>query len=122
MKSTDHKEAEKTIRDYYRAIGWIAIIEYYINGKKVDVLAQNIKTRHTIANEIQLAPKYFLENIQLDFKAGCDEVVIICVDDSTLEEIKRKSRSGLDKNLLGKTRFQHIREFIPHSCNNNNTK
>jgi len=122
MKSNDHKEAQKTIMDYYLSIGWIAIIEHYIKGKKIDVLAQNIKTKHTIANEIQLASRHFLENIQLDFNVGCDEVAIICIDDSTLEEIKRKAQASLDKNLFGKTRFQHIEEFIPHSRNNNNAK
>ncbi|MCX5698674.1 MAG: hypothetical protein NTX01_03125 [Candidatus Omnitrophica bacterium] len=122
MKSNNHKEAQKTIQDYYISIGWIAIIEHYIRGKKIDVLAQNIKTKRTIANEIQLTSRHFLENIQLDIKAGCDEVITICLDNSTLEEIKRKAQTGLDKNLLGKTRFQHIEEFIPHSRNNNNTK
>lgn len=122
MKSNDHKEAQKTIRNYYISIGWIAIIEHYIKGKKIDVLAQNIKTKRTIANEIQLTSKHFLENIQLDFKAGCEEVAIICIDNSTLEEIKRKAQTNLDKNLLGKLRIKHIEEFIPHLNNNNNTK
>lgn len=122
MKSNDHKEAQKTIRDYYISIGWIAIIEHYIKGKKIDVLCQNIKTKRTIANEIQLTSRHFLENIQLDFKAGCDEVAIICIDNSILEEIKRKAQVSLDKNLLGKIRFQHIEEFIPHSRNNNTAK
>ncbi len=122
MKSNDHKEAQKTIRDYYISIGWIAIIEHYIKGKKIDVLCQNIKTKRTIANEIQLTSRHFLENIQLDFKAGCDEVAIICIDNAILEEIKRKAQVSLDKNLLGKIRFQHIEEFIPHSHNNNTAK
>lgn len=122
MKSINHKEAQKTVRDYYLSLGCIAIIEHYINGKKIDVLVQDIRTKHTLANEIQLTSKHFLENIQLDFKAGCNEVTIICVDYSILEEIKRKAKTSLDKNLLNKTRFQHIEEFIPHSRNRNTTK
>lgn len=115
MKSADHKDSQKTVRDYFRRIGWIAITEYCVNGKKVDVLAQNIETKKTIAFEIQLTSKHFLENIKLDLKAGCNEVVIVCLDVSTLEEIRKKSQTSLDKNLLGKIRFQHIEEFIPHS-------
>ena len=120
MKSDKHKNSQGTVRDYYREKGFISIIEYYINGKKIDVLAQDIKTKYAIANEIQLSPKHFIENILLDFKAGCDEVRIITLDNNTLIQIKEKASSEIDKSLLGRIRFQHIEEFIPHLCNKNN--
>jgi hypothetical protein len=122
MKSINHKEAQETIRDYYLSLGCIAIIEHYLNGKKIDVLVQDIKTKHTLANEVQLTSKHFLENIQLDLKAGCNEVAIICLEYSVLEGIKRKAKTSLDKNLLNKIRFQHIEEFIPHLRNINTAK
>lgn len=122
MKSNEHKESQKAIRDYYIGIGWIAFIEHYIRGKKIDVLAQDIKTKRTVANEIQLTARHFLENIHLDFKVGCDEVIIICTDNTTLEEVKRKAHISLDKILLGKTRFQLMQDFIPHLNNKDNTK
>ncbi len=113
MKSNSHKRLQEIVRDYYRQKGWIAIIEAFVNGKKIDVLSQNIKTKYTIANEIQLSPQHFLENIQLDFKAGCSEVKIICADKTVLEKIRKKTSQELNKELFGKTKFQLIEEFIP---------
>ena len=122
MKSSSHKNLQEAIKNYHREKGHIAIIEHYIMGKKIDVLVQDIKTKHTIAYEIQLTYKHFRENILLDFKTGCDEVRIICIDNTTLEQIKRRASSVIDKTLLDKTRFQHIGDFIPHLNNRNNTK
>lgn len=122
MKSDTHKNLQEIIGDHYRTKGWIAITEQCINGKKIDVLAQDIKTKHIIANEVQLASKHFIENILLDFKAGCNEVRIISANKTVLEEMKQKASKKLDKNLLGKIKFQLIEEFIPYSNNRNNTK
>ena len=112
MKSNSHKRLQEIVRDYYRQKGWIAIIEGFVKGKKIDVLSQNIKTKYTIANEIQLSPQHFLENIRLDFKAGCDEVKIICIDKTVLERIRKKTFQELNKELLEKIRFQLIEKFI----------
>ncbi len=122
MKSDTHKNLQEIIGDHYRTKGWIAITEQCINGKKIDVLAQDIKTKRIIANEVQLASKHFIENILLDFKAGCNEVRIISANKTVLEEMKQKASKKLDKNLLGKIKFQLIEEFIPYSNNRNNTK
>ena len=112
MKSNSHKRLQEIVRDYYRQKGWISIIEGFVKGKKIDVLSQNIKTKYTIANEIQLSPQHFLENIRLDFRAGCDEVKIICIDKMVLERIRKKTFQELNKELLEKTKFQFIEEFI----------
>lgn len=112
MRSNSHKRLQETVRDYYRHQGWIAIIEEFVRGKKIDVLSQNVKTKYTIANEIQLSPQHFLENIRLDFRAGCDEVKIICIDKTVLERIRKKTVQELNKELLKKIKFQLIEEFI----------
>lgn len=113
MKSDSHKRLQERVRDYYRQQGWIALIEEFVSGKKIDVLSQNVKTKYTIANEIQLSPQHFLENIRLDFRAGCDEVKIICIDKTVLERIRKKTFQELDEELLKKIKFQLIEEFIP---------
>ena len=118
MKSNVHKESQEIVKTYYRQKGWIAIIEHYIAGKKIDVLSQEIKTKYTIANEIQISPEHSLENIDLDFRAGCDEVIIICIDQKVLEQIKKKTSQNLTKDFLEKTKFQLIDEFIPLKNNN----
>ena len=112
MKSDSHKKLQEIVRDYYRQQGQIALIEEFVRGKKIDVLSQNVKNKYTIANEIQLSPQHFLENIRLDFRAGCDEVKIICADKTVLEKIRKKTSQELGKELLEKIKFQLIEEFI----------
>lgn len=122
MKSDKHKEAQEIVRDYYRQKGWIAIVEAFVRNKKIDVLSQDISTKHTIANEIQLSAKHFIENIQLDFEAGCNEVSIICIDKKILEKIKKKTLQELNQEFLGKIKFQLIEEFIPLQTNIKNNR
>lgn len=114
MKSAKHKTLQRTVSSYYKRIGWLSTIEHYIKGKKVDVLAQDIKTKYIIANEIELTPRHCLENITMDLKVGCNEVVIICENPAVLEGIKKKARINLDKDIFNKVSFQLINEFIPH--------
>lgn len=118
MRSDIHNELQDSVEDFYKKKGWIAIKEHCINGKKVDVLAQDIKTKYTIANEIQLSPKHALENILLDFRAGCNEVRIISISKAVSRHIEAKVSRELDKGLLKKTKFYVGEEFIPHLDNN----
>jgi hypothetical protein len=96
--------------------------EYDVKGKQIDVLAQDIKTKYIIANEVELSARHCLENIKRDLKVGCNEVVIICEDGTTLETIKQKTRLNLDKNMLCKVRYRIIRDFVPHARIRNNTE
>jgi hypothetical protein len=122
MKSEIHKKLQERVRNYYREKGYVAVIEHCVKGKKIDVLAQHIKSKRTIANEIQLSSKHFLENIMLDFKIGCDEVKIITTDKRVLNQIKERASKKLDKSLLKRTKFQLIEEFVPHLSYRNNRK
>jgi hypothetical protein len=114
VKSARHKELQQIISGYYRRAGWVSIIEHHIGGKKIDVLAQNVATKYIVANEVELTPRHSIENIKLDLKAGCNEVVIVCESSETLEAIRQKAQTNLDKNTLAKVKFRLIREFIPH--------
>ncbi|MEE9615048.1 MAG: hypothetical protein V3W31_08920 [Thermodesulfobacteriota bacterium] len=118
MRSNAHNKLQDIIKERYQAAGWIAIKEHYINGKKIDVLAQNIETKYTIANEVQLALKHYKENILLDLEVGCDEVRIISISKKVSEQIENKALRELDEELLKKVRFLTIEEFIPNSDNN----
>ncbi|MDP2938506.1 MAG: hypothetical protein Q8O13_00255 [Candidatus Omnitrophota bacterium] len=122
MKSARHKELQEIISGCYRRAGWISVIEHYINGKKIDVLAQNIKTKYIIANEIELTSRHCIENIRLDLRAGCNEVAVICENSETLEAIRQKTKTNLDRNMFGKVKFRLISEFIPQLNSRNNTK
>ena len=113
MKSARHKELQTIIKNYYKGLGWLSIEEHSIKGKRIDVLAQNINTKHVIANEIELSPKHCLENITIDLRVGCNEVIIICESRKTLEGIKQKATANLGRNILSKVSFRLISEFIP---------
>ena len=119
MRSDAHNELQDIVKAHFQAKGWIAIKEHFIDGKKIDVLVQDKKTKYTIANEIQLTPKHYKENILLDLKVGCDEVRIISINKKVSEQIKRKAAKELDEKLFRKVRFQIREEFIPHLNNNN---
>jgi len=120
VRSDAHNELQDVIKDHFQAIGWIAIKEHCIDGKKIDVLAQNIKTRHTIANEVQLTVKHALENIIRDLNVGCDEVRIISINQKVSDRIARRAHRELDKELLKKVLFQVKEDFIPQTNNNKN--
>jgi hypothetical protein len=113
MKSTRHKNSQKLVSRYFRRIGWLATIEHFLKGKKIDVLAQDVKTKFIIANEIELTPRHCLTNIARDLEVGCNRVAIICEKPSVLEAIRRKAKANLSRDVLNKVRFQLITEFIP---------
>ncbi len=115
MRSDAHNEMQDDIKDYFQSIGWIAIKEHCINGKKIDVLAQNIKTRYTIANEVQMSAKHAVENVIRDLSVGCDEVRIISINQKISDRIEKKALRELNKSLLKKVRFQVKEDFIPHT-------
>jgi hypothetical protein len=122
MKSARHKELQEIVNGYYRKAGWISAIEHCVKGKKIDVLAQNIKTKYIIANEIELTSRHCIENIRLDLRAGCNEVAVICENRETLEVIRQKAKTHLEKSVLYKVSFRLITEFIPHTHIRNNNK
>jgi len=113
MKSARHKKSQKIVNKCYKRRGWLSTIEHYLKGKKIDVLAQNIKTKYIIANEIELTPRHCLENIKMDLKVGCNEVVIICENSAVLEAVKKKARTNLDNDIFNMVSFKLINEFIP---------
>jgi hypothetical protein len=120
VRSDAHNELQDVIKDHFQAMGWIAIKEHCIDGKKIDVLVQNIKTRYTIANEVQLTVKHALENIIRDLNVGCDEVRIISINQKISNRIERRAHRELNKNQLQKVRFQVKEDFIPQTNNNKN--
>lgn len=120
MRSDAHNELQDVIKDHFQAMGWIAIKEHCVDGKKIDVLVQNIKTRYTIANEVQLTVKHALENIIRDLKVGCDEVRIISINQKISDRIERRAHRELNRSQLQKVRFQVKEDFIPQTNNNKN--
>ena len=115
MKSAKHRAFQRLVSSYFKRLGWFATIEHWLKGKKIDVLAQDMKTKFIIANEIELTPRHCLTNIERDLEVGCNGVAIICAKASVLEAVKRKAKANLSRDILNKVRFQLITEFIPPS-------
>jgi hypothetical protein len=114
MRSDMHNELQDQVRDYYISKGWIAIKEHCLRGKKIDVLAQHIKSKYIIGIEIELSAKHSVDNIVRDLEAGCDEVKIISTSGKRSKQIEEKVKKQLNNSLLEKVTFHIADEFIPH--------
>lgn len=100
------------IAEHYKRKGCNVKIEGYAEGKStVDVEATDEKGKRT-AIEIQMSTDHALENILKDVKAGYDEVVIACEDESVLEGIKKKGESDLPEDVRGKVKYQLLQEVL----------
>ncbi|MHC4293306.1 MAG: hypothetical protein ACYSTX_03350 [Planctomycetota bacterium] len=113
MRSDAHNELQDQIRDYYISMGWIAIKEHCLRGKKIDVLAQELVSKRTIANEIELSPRHAVENIIKDLDAGCNEVRVFAISPSVLGQIQNKAKKSLDREILLKVTFYLAEDIIP---------
>jgi hypothetical protein len=114
MRSKTHSDLQDTVLDHFQAIGWIAIKEHSVRGKKVDVLVQNRALKYTIAIEVQLTPKHYKENILSDLSLGCNEVWIVSISKKVSDRIEIKASEELDKELFRKVRFLTKEDLIPH--------
>lgn len=121
----EHRRYQKVIKEYFANLGKIALVEAYINGKNIDVFVQDIKTKRSIGIEIQLNknPKLAFENIEKDFKAGCDEILLVFNKLTDLKTVREKAFKEIEKEKIKKIQFRlidgFISEFIPKSYKNN---
>lgn len=124
----EHRKYQSLIREYFVDLGKIALVEAYINGKNIDVFVQDIKTKKSIAVEIQLnkSPKLAFENIKKDFKAGCDEILLIFKKLADLRAVKKSIFKEIGKETIKKIKFRLIddftSDFIPKGYENNTYK
>jgi hypothetical protein len=101
MRSDMHNELQDQVRDYYISKGWIAIKEHCLRGKKIDVLAQHIKSKYIIGIEIELSAKHSVDNIVRDLEERS-------------KQIEEKVKKQLNNSLLEKVTLHIADEFIPH--------
>lgn len=109
----EHREYQNLIREYFINLGKIALVEAYINGKNIDVFVQDIKTKKSIGVEIQLNknPKLALENIKKDFKAGCDEILLVFKELIDLRAVKKRVFKEIGKETITRIQFRLIDDF-----------
>ena len=121
MRSKVHNDIQDSIKEQSQTEGWIAIKEHFVKGKKIDVLLQNIRTRQTIAAEVQMTYRHALENIVFDLGVGCGEVWIISKNKKVSDRIERRAGTELNLSILEKVRFLVMEDFIPNLRGLNNS-
>ena len=112
MRSDIHNRLQDQLIIYYRSLGHIAMKEYFINGKKIDVLNWDGSNKLIIGNEIELSPKHGVDNIIRDLQAGCDEVRVFALNPTVLTQIKNNALRALDSETLSKVDFYLIKDFF----------
>jgi DNA-binding MarR family transcriptional regulator len=92
----EHVFHQQRLKQYFSEQGYQVKIEEYRNGKAVDLgLA---KDNHRIAVEIAMNPLNELSNIEKDFKAGWDEIWILCRDAKVRDHVQEEWAAS--KNAL----------------------
>lgn len=108
-----HREAQTIIRDYYRNLGKIAIIEGFLGGKHIDVLLCDKSIGKITAVEFQTSAGHALRNIFVDLRL-CHEVIIVSSEQHVLDSIKAKARMTFGPGQCNKLEFRLLKDFIPH--------
>jgi hypothetical protein len=101
-----HRFYQDRIKKHFENLGYIARIEAYQNGKSVDVGVWKIT--ETVAVEVAMTAAHELENIEKDFQAGWDRVVVACFNNSVRQKVEKEVRQSPAYNPL----IDRI-EFIP---------
>ena len=110
---TEHKQAQIILRDYYKRLGKIAIIEGFLDGKHIDLLVYDQSTGKTTAVEYQTGLANALRNIFVDSQL-CHEVVIVSSKQTVIDSIKIKAKKTFDCGQLKRLEFRILKYFIPH--------
>lgn len=114
---TKHQQAQIIIRDYYRRLGKIAIIEGFIGGKHVDVLICNLLTKKTEAVEFETRyTPQALKNIFLDTER-CHACTVVSSKPDVIKKIKSKAKKTFSPEKCRKLKFRLLDDFIPHGRN-----
>lgn len=87
-------------------------IEYYANGKSVDIA--EIRKDKSIAYEIELAPAHphVAENVKKDFAAGFSQVVVITQNKAGMEEARNQIYKEIEWEKLSKVEFKLPKDFL----------
>jgi hypothetical protein len=108
----EHRFWEKTVANYYQSMGHNQIeIEKRYGNKNVDI-GLTLNSKKT-AIEIELSPKHLEENIQKDFEAGCEFVIIAVKSISSAKFYKKKVQKIFGDELLKKIDFRILAHFLP---------
>lgn len=107
----EHKFWQHTIKNYYENMGHEeAEIEKRYGNKNVDV-GLTLNSKKT-AIEIELSPNHLQENIQKDFEAGCEFVIVAVKSIGSGKFYKKKVQKIFGDELLKKIDFRILAHFL----------
>jgi DNA-binding PadR family transcriptional regulator len=104
-----HKFWQYTIRKFFESLGFNAVIEKRYGFKNVDV-GFEISGRKT-AVEVELSSEHLIENIQRDFEAGCDLIIIAVPNKRSINSYKKKIQF-YNKDFLDRVEFRVLTDFL----------
>ena len=110
---TEHREAQTSIKDYYKRMGKIAIIEGFLQGKHIDILVYDLQTKKRIAIEYQTGKANALRNIFIDSQL-CHEVIIVSSKQHVLNRIKAEAEKTFSSEQCNRLKFHLLDDFVPH--------
>jgi hypothetical protein len=108
---TEHVILQNLLAQALRDSGKTVSIEYYANGKSVDIA--EIREDKSTAYEIELAPSHphVAENVQRDLDAGFSMVVVVTRNKDSRDEAKGQVYKNVDWEKLPKVEFRLLRDF-----------
>lgn len=112
---TEHVILQNLLAQAMRNSGKTVSIEYYANGKSVDIA--EIGDDRSIAYEIELAPAHphVAENVRKDFAAGFSQVVVITQNKACQVEAKNRIVAEIEWEKLSKVEFKLPKDFLKKS-------
>ncbi len=105
-----HKFWQHTIKTFYETMGSNAEIEKRFGLKNVDVGYETNGKK--VGIEVELTSEHLIENLQKDFEAGCETVIVAVPNKRAINAYKKKI-PFYNKHFLDKVEFRVLTDFLP---------
>jgi DNA-binding PadR family transcriptional regulator len=105
-----HKFWQHTIKTFYENQGYNAGIEKRFGLKNVDVGYETNGKKTGV--EVELSSEHLIENLQKDFDAGCETVIVAVPNKRAINAYKKKILF-YNKSFLDKVEFRVLTDFLP---------
>jgi hypothetical protein len=104
-----HKFWQHTIKKFFENVADNVEIEKRYGLKNVDIGFEMNGKRTAV--EVELTSEHLIENIQRDFQAGCDLVIITAPSQRAISSYKKKIEFYI-KDFLSKIEFRVLTDFL----------
>jgi hypothetical protein len=104
-----HKYWQHSVKDFFQKQGYNAEIEKRFGFKNVDVGFESNGKKTAI--EVELSSDHLIPNLQKDFDAGCDKVIVAVSSQRAINSYKKKIEF-FNKDYLEKIKFRVLTDFL----------